>query len=510
MQKLKHYISYNYKLKILIIGIAFLSSCATLKNDNRNFDKLISPRKLKADLNYTQRKLTKLHPHLYDYISKAELNYKFDSLKKTINQPLTKTELFYKLSPIVASIKQGHTRLFPPVKKLKTEEQNYALVNGYSTLSDFKFGIFDNRIYIIKNQKCIDSTIKIGTEIISINNHLTSDIITKYKTTFGSDGTNSTFHNRMIESYFDKVAYIQLGKQDSLQLQLKYNDSVFNRTIKREFDLTHFKKKPKIKQEKTQSYLTYPNNDSCTALLTIKGFEKENFKNIFDIIEYTNSDNLIIDLRGNLGGNLKLSNKLYSYLIPEKHRFIDSIEMNSRFAILHTNAFRNKKISGKLLHILCLPTVILYNLFFVTTKMETKKGKYFYKIKYNFAIPKSNNFKGTIFVITNGTTFSAGSVEASILKETKRAIIVGEETGGSAIGTVAGRLPNFKLPHSNLTLSFGLMYIEQFKNNINQGKGGVIPDVKITPTLTDRINHIDPELQWILDEIYGKHEFLKE
>ena len=95
-------------------------------------------------------------------------------------------------------------------------------------------------------------------------------------------------------------------------------------------------------------------------------------------------------------------------------------------------------------------------------------------------------------------------------KETKRATIVGEETGGSATGTVAGRLPNFKLPHSNLSLSFGLMYIEQFSNNVNQGKGGVIPDIQIVPTLSDRINHIDPELQWILDEIDGKHELIKE
>lgn len=483
-----------------------LSSCASLKNDNRNFDKLISPRKLKADINFTQRKLTKLHPHLYDYISKTELDYKFDSLKNSIHYPLTKTDLFYKLSPIVASIKQGHTRLFPPVKKLKTEEYYYAQKNGISPLSDFKFGIFDNRLYIIKNQKCIDSTIKIGTEIISINNHLASEIIDRQKNTISSDGTNTTFHNRMIETYFDKFSYIQLGKQDSLQLQLKYKDSVFHCTLKREVDLSYFKKKPKIKESTTESFLTFPNNDSCTALLTVKGFEKENYKFIFDIIEYANPDNLIIDLRGNLGGNLKYSNKLYSYLIPEKHPFLDSIEMNSRFSILHTNAFRNKKTIGKLFHIVFLPTIIIHKALFITLKMQTRKGKHYYKTVDLNANPKANNYKGAIFVITNGTTFSAGALEASILKETKRATIVGEETGGSGIGTVAGRLPNFKLPHSNLNLSFGLMYIEQYSNQINQGNGGVIPDVEIRPTLNDKINRIDPELQWILDEIYGKHQ----
>jgi hypothetical protein len=61
---------------------------------------------LKSDVDFTHTKLQNLHPNLYWYISKSALDFKFDSIKSTIDQPITPLA-FKKLSPIVAAVRKA-------------------------------------------------------------------------------------------------------------------------------------------------------------------------------------------------------------------------------------------------------------------------------------------------------------------------------------------------------------------------------------------------------------------
>ena len=48
---------------------------------------------------------------------------------------------------------------------------------------------------------------------------------------------------------------------------------------------------------------------------------------------------------------------------------------------------------------------------------------------------------------------------------------------------------------------FGMM-----ARNISNIEGrGIFPDVEIKSSLSDRINKVDPELNWVLEDIKGKH-----
>jgi C-terminal processing protease CtpA/Prc len=53
--------------------------------------------------------------------------------------------------------------------------------------------------------------------------------------------------------------------------------------------------------------------------------------------------------------------------------------------------------------------------------------------------------------LINGASFSASSIISAKLKYEKRAVIVGEETGGANDGTVAGVNNTVTLPHSKLS-----------------------------------------------------------
>ena len=43
--------------------------------------------------------------------SNKELGFKFDSLKSTISSAMTSNDFFLKLSPVIASVKEGHSLL---------------------------------------------------------------------------------------------------------------------------------------------------------------------------------------------------------------------------------------------------------------------------------------------------------------------------------------------------------------------------------------------------------------
>ena len=123
-------------LFLIIIGFA---QCSTIKRDNAHLHQLISVNQLQKDVDYTHKKFQKLHPKLDYYISKESLDYKFDSLKNTINKPLTPLEFYKKLSPIVAEIKQGHSYVVPPTKEYSKKETKAILKKGIGPFSQFAF-----------------------------------------------------------------------------------------------------------------------------------------------------------------------------------------------------------------------------------------------------------------------------------------------------------------------------------------------------------------------------------
>jgi C-terminal processing protease CtpA/Prc len=111
-----------------------------------------------------------------------------------------------------------------------------------------------------------------------------------------------------------------------------------------------------------------------------------------------------------------------------------------------------------------------------------------------------NAFKGKIYVLINGGSFSASSILSTSLQGSKRAFFVGEETGGAYNGTVAGFMPKIKLPNSEIQIRTGIMMMESKFKTTTQGRG-IFPDKEITPTIEDRIKENDPELDWILKDI---------
>ncbi len=163
---------------------------------------------------------------------------------------------------------------------------------------------------------------------------------------------------------------------------------------------------------------------------------------------------------------------------------------------------KGSPIGLKIAAVAMSPFVAVYNLF----KSGKKEGKPYYAFpSAKVRKPDLLNFKGDIYVLINGNSYSASSILSTNLHATKRAIFVGEETGGAYNGTVAGLFKHVELPNSKVKVVFGLVQIEAPYKTEPDGYG-IKPDVKITPTIEDRLNNIDPELEWVLEDIKNKEK----
>lgn len=512
----------------LFMAPVFFAGCASVQKHNEKRLKPIAVAQLQEDIDYVECKLKKLHPSSDLYITKEQLAFKFDSIRKAVTKPMTSNAFYTVISPVVASVHQGHMSMMPMSERLTNKQQKMYKKAGDGPLSQFKFEWDNNKLYILKNNSKIKG-IREGTEVLVIKDRKPQEIYAKYKASITSDGYNTTFLGKYFNRRFTSFLTEEIGINDSLAFTLKYKDSVYVAMINRKkkdkkenkpvsekqeqrlVTKDMVKKRNKNKRifgydEKTKEFsksLRFIGKDTTVAYLKINDFVDGKFtkayKSIFDSIKKSGSKTLIMDLRDNPGGRMSEILNLYSYLTPEDFIMTQPAVVTSKTSLWKLGLFpRVPKLAFPFIG-------AFYPVYMGFSYFKVKKGedgKYYYhlsaskKQKHN-----PNHFDGKIYVLINGGSFSASCVISSALKANKDITFVGEETGGDFNGTVAGIMPVLKLPNSEIQWRLGLMNIKPINQTDVKGHG-IYPDKEITQTIEDKVNGKDPELEWILNEIY--------
>lgn len=524
------------KLLLLFIGFLVATSCSSVKTYNEQITSLHSAEDLQRDVDKLYKQLKKHHPKLYQYTPKTVLDFKFDSLKSTIKQPMNSRAFYKKLAPVVTNVRQGHVSVGLANKKF-TRKESKLLRKKKFKFYDLDFEYLNSKLWV-KSTRGKDSTL-VGNEVVKIEDDLTSDLVNTFKTQFASDGFNTTLYNRFVGKNFKTFYYRNKGFVDSLKVTFKNKDSVFVKTFKRlkkeekkkkktESDsikkekpkkLTKAEKKAnRIASKKKRKYnnkhgyipskkqytrnLDFIGKDSSVAYMKIRGFSngsyKDFYKESFAKLDSAKTKHFILDLRDNGGGRISEIDNLYSYLTNKDYQFILESEVNSRLPFMKFIMSNTSSSSLKIVGGLLSPIIVAHNLL----KTKKKDGRLYYRFNKYSKVKEPNplHYKGKMYVLINGNSFSASSILSTHLKANKRATFVGEETGGAYNGTVAGIYKIYQLPTTKLKVRMGLMQIEAPQKQTPDGYG-VKPDVEITPTIEDRKLNVDTELEWILNDI---------
>ncbi|MDN3667498.1 S41 family peptidase [Algibacter miyuki] len=520
------------KILVILIVLIQFTSCVSVKKHNEQIATLHTPDVLRNDVDRVYFQLKKHHPKLYQYISKTDLDFKFDSLKQSIKTRINSRDFYKKLAPVISEVKQGHVALGSASKHF-TKRDIKALKELNFEFNKLEFDYINDKLWVLKTRG--KDSMVVGSEVLKIENEQVSKLIKTYKTRFASDGYNQTLHNRYVGPRFTSFYYKDKGYIDSLKVHFKLKDSVFVKLYKRiskedkekkndslvkkkvvkpskeEKQKQRLRAKNKRKKNRRQGYIASKNEytrnfnfigtDSATAYMKIRGFNNGNYrkfyKESFKKLDSAKTKNFILDLRDNGGGRIAEINYLYSYLTKNNYTFMAASQVNSRTSFLPGLVNNSKSVSGLVFGVLATPFVAIENL------LKTKKQdeNLYYKFPYTKEKqPNKLNYKANLYVLINGNSFSASALLSTHLKATKRAFFVGEETGGAYNGCVAGLYKIYELPESKLKVRMGLMQIEApYKQNPDGF--GIKPDKEILPTINDLLTDKDPELDWILDDI---------
>ncbi len=521
-------------LSVFVI-LLVVTSCSSVKTYNEQITSLHTVDDLQKDVDKLYKQLKRHHPKLYQYTSKKVLDFKFDSLKASIKKPMTSRAFYKALAPVVTHVRQGHVSLGSANKRFTRKERKILKKKKFD-FYDLDFEYLEGKLWV-KTTRGKDSAL-VGCEVVKMENDLAISLVEKFKTQFASDGYNTTLHNRFVGKNFKSFYHRNKGFVDSLKVTFRHKDSVFVKTFKRlkkddkkekpASDSTKVvtpkkltkaeKKAKKLKAKRKRRYnnkhgyipsikqytrsLKFIGKDSTIAYMKIRSFSngsyKAFYKESFTKLDSAKSKYFILDLRDNGGGRISEIDNLYAYLTNKSYQFITESEVNSRMPFFKYLMSNTSPVGLKIISGILSPFIATHNLL----KTKKKADKLYYRFnKYSkIKPPNPLAFKGTIYVLINGNSFSAASILSTHLKANKRAIFVGEETGGAYNGTVAGIYKLYQLPASKLKIRMGLMQIEAPQKQHPDGYG-VKPDIKITPTIIDRKQNIDTELEWILHDI---------
>ncbi|MEE9349800.1 MAG: S41 family peptidase [Flavobacteriaceae bacterium] len=511
-----------------LLIFTLFTSCHSVNKYNAQISKMHTVSELREDVDYAYKKLQRLQPNLYLYIDKKDLNYKFDSLKSSFSKPLSSRQLYLQLAPLVTSIRQGHTAIAPPFKE-QTKKDLKQKGKRKNPFRKFRFRKVNDKVYLVKNFGK-DSSIYRGSELLKIEDKEVSEILNSIKHLLTGDGFNTTLVPEISSRYIGSFYLRKYGYKDSLQLTLNDRGRIYKKYVyaypkKKQFTkkekplkvkltkedkkVAKIKRKARKKWESKHGYnkktkeltreLRFISNRTIpiVAYLKIRRFMNGNYERFYEDtfkrIDSAKAENLIIDLRYNGGGRLSEIGTLYSYLISNEHQFISNAKMTRNSSWMYP-LYHNNSFFKTALHSVLYPVALTIQFL----KVKKENGASYFKFKNNKLKKPSEeyNYKGNIYVLINGASFSASSIISNNLQANKRAYFIGDETGGAYNSTVAGRMADVELPNSKVILYIGLMNLETPNKTLPDGFG-VKPD-KYIPTTT---LNTDEQMDWVLSYI---------
>ncbi len=529
------------KLMVRIILLLLATGVISCTSVNRYNQRLVTPIpvvKLQKDIQFIERKLHRLYPNLYGYISKEQLAFKFDSIRKVVNRPMTTKEFYFVIAPVIASVRQGHMTTGLP-QPLATKAQRKHFKNrGEGPLTQFTTEWINHKMIVLKHRSD-KKYLKPGAEIVSINGITPQALYTKFRPTLTSDGFNETYIRRGFGKRLSIYYTGELGLQDSLQMVFKQKDSLYSEWIKRKAKpikkntikstqkMTKTqpkdtlkpldslsktpKKEPRFTRKERRIFDWDPTTkefsvalkksvlDSSLYVLRIKNFSGSKhhkaYSLLFDSIKKMNLAVLVLDLRDNPGGRIGDAVNLYRHFIDKETILLRPSEVTSKTSLWKLGVLPKLSPIGYPFFLAGYPFYMGFSYFRTTKRPE---GGYQYKLVGSRTIkPATNAYLGKLFVLINGGSFSAACIESVALKNRPNTYFVGEETGGAFNGTVAGIMPVVRLPYSKISVRLGLMNVQTIAQSEREGRG-VFPDITILPTIEDRVKARDPELEYVV------------
>jgi hypothetical protein len=490
------------KLYVIIWVLVIMAGCYLFPYRRDILSQTYTSQKLKDDLGVFRSVLESGHPGLYTYTSKEDLDNCFDSIGRTLNTSADIRSFNDKLSFIISKIGCTHTNLYLP-------KDYYDTLLNRSVFFPIPLMYVDGGLYINSDMW----NIPVGAHIISINGNNAGDIMDRIVNYNVPDGKNKTYSLSQAAENFAYDYFLAYGASQSFTVEFAAPGSPIN---KQEKILATTLQKHQTDYN-YYSYYYYPSEvgydfeiiDSLhTAVMTLRSFSyttsttfaayKNFINNSFTLLKnQPDITNLIVDCRNNSGGEYENVFLLYRFLSKSSFKELDSALV--RFDKVPYEQFLEKEYAQN--EKLYLDSMVQRDFRRVSASFNNIKEP-----ENSLRRPHPMAFNGNLYVITNNNVVSAASNFVAMVKDSRRGLIIGEETGGGYNSHNGFSRVLYKLPNTQIQLEFSAVRVKHYLKNPQLNTFGVQPDFTVTTSLKDMLNNNDPQMVYVVNTLLDRTE----
>lgn len=385
--------------------------------------------------------------HPLTFTDLAVLDEAISTQRSLLREEMTELEFYRVVAPVGAAVRCGHTRTY-------LSEQGRDYLEEHGECLPLEIRLLSDSVYVYKDFTP-EKNIPRGSRVISIDGLSATEIIARMRDSLYADGTNITYKDYAINLFFARWFALLVGEAPQFEMEIMEPDS--QQAITRIVNAMTLKDAGQVNRDR------YPQDEGCRrlcmtfasdnshAVLTIKDFGyydnlpafRQPVGEFFARLDSAGIEALIIDLRGNDGGDPYCSSFVVNQVLAEPVRY------------------------------------------FAT-------GTPFYEdLVRPLPVPR-HVFTGKLIVLTDGWCFSSTGHMLSLLRCHRRGIVVGEESGGSSACNDASQLHT--LQHTRLRLNLPRRTFATSARCLPLGRG-IPPDIEVRPAIQDLIAGRDVVLE---------------
>jgi Peptidase family S41 len=502
-------------VRFLVMSISLLTFKSAVAQNG------LSIKQQQDDFKVFRTSMAEMHVGLNWFITPARFNTICDSVYNSFTAD-EETEKFYlKVRYCMAALKHGHDAVDMTNKEAGINFKMDCLPKTRKHLP-FVLKFLGEKLFIINNCSTNKQIVN-GSEILSINGISIKDLSKEFCQYIFANGRNVTFKYQVLGYYFQFHYLLQtLHPSDNYAMEIIPYKKIKMMKVQVQTELPQtiadaYKKQTGENINHWDKLIEYKVIDpklklGYLKLETFAAFRIENdstkfaslFEKLFSEIKKDGIENLIVDIRNNEGGddNWQVATSYFRAIPADTNAGLAYIQSDKMTQLKYVEQTEQNKQ---------LLMAFQYNPYALVDKLPD--GRFKLKPQYTEHDTKGralmqNAYKGKVYLLQNGLTFSAGFAFAGkmkylIQKDGGFIKVIGEDNGDdmdAGVGSGGWSL-NLVLPDSKIKLTIPVT-----------GGGVDVPysippvnflDYKIIPKIADKLNGIDTEIAFVKKLIKG-------
>lgn len=430
---------------------------------------------VRTDLNTLYATMRASHFNLYARVPQAPYDSHLADLLAEVDGPMAKAEAHLLMQRLLAFGRVAHARTEAPLQ----DALAYAQAGG--KILPINVRILDGRM-MLDEWADPSGQLQPGSEILSINGIAVTDLYRKLRTIVSAD--TDALLQAQIEQALPIYLYLLFGAQDRAEVEAVSPDgrrssfevTAVDMTTMRAFDAADPVAEPVLETGKREfrilgdgiAYLRPGpfGNVAGESASGSQSYDPRPFEKFlaaaFDTFRNSRASDLIIDLRGNSGGDNSFSDLMIARIADKPFRFASRFRVKASAA---TKAQYAKEVFE--------PETLMAMM--VAAEMGAANGS-IYDVEMPLVQPRANGrFDGKVWVLIDRHSYSNAAVVAGMIQDYRFGTLMGEATADLA--TTYGSVEHFQLPHSGISIAYPKSYM--VRPSGDRRVRGVQPDIPL-------------------------------